>query len=159
MNTSNTVDDRANETATMDAHDQRILLLYRRNTKLAAATIGETVGLSAAAVQRRIKRLREIGVIRGEIADIDPAKIGLPVTVIVHVDIERETLKHIDAFKAHMRTRPEVHQCWYTTGVTDFILVVRVPTMAAYESFTREALVGLDNVARFTSYVALSEVK
>jgi Lrp/AsnC family transcriptional regulator, leucine-responsive regulatory protein len=148
---------RANDT--IDALDRRILARYQFDTKLAAADIGNEIGLSAAAVQRRIKRMREIGVIRAEIADIDPTKVGLPVTVIVHVDIERETLAHIDAFKALVRARPEVQQCWYTTGITDFILVVRVESMAAYEQFTRDALVGLDNVARFTSYVVLGEVK
>jgi Lrp/AsnC family transcriptional regulator, leucine-responsive regulatory protein len=98
-------------------------------------------------------------VITNEIAQIDPCAVGLPVTVIVHVDIERETLQHIDAFKAAMRTRLEVQQCWYTTGLTDFVLVVRVASMAAYEQFTRNALLSDDNVAKFTSYVALTEVK
>jgi Lrp/AsnC family transcriptional regulator, leucine-responsive regulatory protein len=144
---------------TLDAFDRNILARYQHDVKIPAALIGEAVGLSAAAVQRRIKRMREAGVIRAEIADIDPAKVGVPVTVIVHVDIEKETLHYIDAFKAQMRKRDEVQQCWYTTGQTDFILVVRVASMTAYEQFTREALVGLENVARFTSYVVLAEVK
>jgi Lrp/AsnC family transcriptional regulator, leucine-responsive regulatory protein len=144
---------------TLDAFDRKILARYQHDVKTPAAIIGEEVGLSAAAVQRRIKRMRETGVIRAEIADINPSAVGLPVTVIVHVDIEKETLNYIDAFKMQMRERSEVQQCWYTTGQTDFILVVRVASMAAYEQFTREALVGLDNVARFTSYVVLGEVK
>jgi Lrp/AsnC family transcriptional regulator, leucine-responsive regulatory protein len=143
----------------LDSFDRAILRRYQADTRLPAQAIGEEVGLSAAAVQRRIKRMREEGVIVGEVAQIDPHAVGLPVTVIVHVDIERETLHHIDAFKAAMQGRGEVQQCWYTTGLTDFILVVRVATMAAYEQFTREALVSQDNVAKFTSYVALGEVK
>ncbi|MGL4230316.1 MAG: Lrp/AsnC family transcriptional regulator [Casimicrobium sp.] len=143
----------------LDAFDRKILARYQHDVKRPAATIGEEVGLSAAAVQRRIKRMREAGVIQAEIAQIDASAVGLPVTVIVHVDIEKETLAYIDAFKAQMQKHHEVQQCWYTTGQTDFILVVRVPTMAAYEQFTRDALVGLDNVARFTSYVVLGEVK
>ncbi len=144
---------------TPDDLDRAILRRYQHNTRVPAATIGHEVGLSAAAVQRRIKRLREWGVVQAEIAQIDPAAVGLPVTVVVHVDIERETLRHIDTFKAVMRARPEVQQCWYTTGLTDFIVVVRVASMAAYEQFTRDALVSHDNVARFTSYVVLGEVK
>jgi DNA-binding Lrp family transcriptional regulator len=54
---------------------------------------------------------------------------------------------------------PAVQQCWYTTGPTDFILVVRVASMAAYEQFTREVLMSQDNVVKFTSYVVLDEVK
>ncbi len=148
-----------NPSAPLDLLDRAILQRYQHNTRLPAATIGHEVGLSAAAVQRRIKRLRELGVVQAEIAQLDPAAVGLPVTVVVHVDIERETLRHIDAFKAAMRARPEVQQCWYTTGLTDFIVVVRVASMAAYEQFTRDALVSHDNVARFTSYVVLGEVK
>jgi Lrp/AsnC family transcriptional regulator, leucine-responsive regulatory protein len=143
----------------LDSFDRAILRRYQADTRLPAQAIGEEVGLSAAAVQRRIKRMREEGVIVGEVAQLDPHAVGLPVTVIVHVDIERETLHHIDAFKAAMQARSEVQQCWYTTGLTDFILVVRVATMAVYEQFTREALVSHDNVAKFTSYVALVEVK
>jgi Lrp/AsnC family transcriptional regulator, leucine-responsive regulatory protein len=143
----------------LDAMDLAILRLFQRDTSLPAAAIGEQVGLSAAAVQRRIKRMRESGVIEALVAQINPATVGLPVTVVVHVDIERETLRHIDAFKRAMNARPEVQQCWYTTGLTDFILVVRVASLAAYEQFTREALVSVDNVSRFTSYVVLGEVK
>ena len=117
------------------------------------------VGLSAAAVQRRIKRMHETGVIQADIGHLNPAALGLDVAVIVHVDIDQETLPHIDAFKAAMRRQPEVQHCWYTTGLTDFVLVVRVSSLAAYEAFTRRALLSLDNVARFTSYVVLDEVK
>lgn len=142
-----------------DPLDRRILALYQHDTRQPAQDIGEKVGLSAAAVQRRIKRMRETGVIQADIAHLDPAALGLAVTVIVHVDIDQETLPHIDAFKAAMRGQPAVQQCWYTTGLTDFVLVVRVPSLAAYEAFTRQALLGLENVARFTSYVVLDEVK
>jgi Lrp/AsnC family transcriptional regulator, leucine-responsive regulatory protein len=143
----------------LDAMDRRILARYQHDTRMPAQAIGGEIGLSTAAVQRRIKRMRETGVITGEIAQIYPDAVGLPVTVVVHVDVERETLQNIDAFKAAMSARLEVQQCWYTTGLTDFILVVRMASMAAYEEFCRDALLANDNVARFTSYVALGEVK
>jgi Lrp/AsnC family transcriptional regulator, leucine-responsive regulatory protein len=143
----------------LDDLDRRILSRYQLDTRQPAQLIGDEIGLSAAAVQRRIKRMSEEGVIRAELAHLNAALVGLPVTVIVHVDIERETLQHIDAFKALMKQRAEVQQCWYTTGLTDFILVAQVASMAAYEQFTREVLVSHDNVAKFTSYVVLGEVK
>jgi Lrp/AsnC family transcriptional regulator, leucine-responsive regulatory protein len=144
----------------LDALDRHILRLYQSATLTSAQKMGEKVGLSAAAVQRRLKRLREAGVIEAEIAQIAPAAVGLPVTVVVHVDIALETRVHIDAFKAQMRKLPQVQQCWYTTGDADFILVVRVATMADYEAFTRKAFLHDDsNVAKFTSYVVLGEVK
>jgi Lrp/AsnC family transcriptional regulator, leucine-responsive regulatory protein len=96
---------------TRDAVDRNFFARHRHDVKRPAALIGEEVGLSAAAVQRRIKRMREAGVIQAEIAQIDPGAAGLPVTVIVHVDIEKETLAYIDAFKAQMRKHDEVQQC------------------------------------------------
>jgi Lrp/AsnC family transcriptional regulator, leucine-responsive regulatory protein len=143
----------------LDALDRKILSRYQHDTRVPAQIIGEAIGLSAAAVQRRIKRLRELGIITQEIAAVDPSAVGLAVTVIVHVDIALETMQHIDAFKAAMQARSEVQQCWYTTGLTDFILVVRVASMAAYEQFTRDALLSCANVEKFTSYVVLTEVK
>jgi Lrp/AsnC family transcriptional regulator, leucine-responsive regulatory protein len=143
----------------LDEFDRQILRLYQYNTLMPAHAIGQEVGLSAAAVQRRLKRLREEKVITAEIAQLNPNAVGQGVAVVVHVDIESETVRHIDAFKQLMRKRPEVQQCWYTTGLTDFILIVRVPTMQDYEQFTREVLTSHGNVLRFTSYVALSEVK
>jgi Lrp/AsnC family transcriptional regulator, leucine-responsive regulatory protein len=144
----------------LDSFDRHILRLYQSATLNPAQLIGEQVGLSAAAVQRRLKRLRETGVIQAEIAQIDPAAIGLPVTVITHVNIALETRGHIDAFKAQMRKLAQVQQCWYTTGDADFVLVVRVASMEAYEAFTREAFLhDGSNVAKFTSYVVLNEIK
>jgi Lrp/AsnC family transcriptional regulator, leucine-responsive regulatory protein len=148
-----------NSNGTLDDLDRRILSRYQTDTRVTANAIGDTIGLSAAAVQRRIKRMREQGIIANEIAQIDAAAVGLPVTVVVHVDLERETLPLIDAFKAAMRAQPNVQQCWYTTGLTDFILIVRVTSMAAYEQFSRDVLLSNKNVAKFTSYVALTEVK
>jgi Lrp/AsnC family transcriptional regulator, leucine-responsive regulatory protein len=145
--------------AVLDDLDRRILTRYQTNTRVTASSIGEVIGLSAAAVQRRIKRMREQGIITNEIAQIDASAVGLPVTVVVHIDLERETLQLIDAFKAAMLAQPNVQQCWYTTGLSDFILIVRVASMAAYEQFSRNVLLSNKNVARFTSYVALVEVK
>jgi Lrp/AsnC family transcriptional regulator, leucine-responsive regulatory protein len=145
--------------AVLDDLDRRLLARYQSNTRISASLIGETIGLSAAAVQRRIKRMREQGIIANEIAQIDPGAIGLPVTVVVHIDLKRETLQLIDEFKAAMRAQPNVQQCWYTTGLSDFILIVRMASMAAYEQFSRDVLLSNENVAKFTSYVALVEVK
>lgn len=67
----------------LDSFDRQILALYQRNTRLPGEQIGAQVGLSAAAVQRRIKRMREAGVIQAEVAVLDCQQLGLGVTAIV----------------------------------------------------------------------------
>jgi Lrp/AsnC family transcriptional regulator, leucine-responsive regulatory protein len=146
-------------TAPLDATDVKILQLYQEDTRRPAHWIGEQVNLSAAAVQRRLGRLRRAGVIVREAAQLSPAALGLHVTVIVQVDLERETTAHLQAFRALMRQCVEVQQCWYTAGPTDFVLVVRVATLAEYEAFTERVLLAHENVTQFTSHPVLGEVK
>ena len=143
----------------LDAFDRRILARYQSDTRISAEQIGADIGLSTAAVHRRLKRLRDEGVIAREIAVLDPDALGLPVTCIVTVDVDREGLAEIDAFVARMRACDVVQQCFYVTGQSDFVLVVHARDMASYEAFTREHLLSDANVKSFTTHVVLSRVK
>jgi Lrp/AsnC family transcriptional regulator, leucine-responsive regulatory protein len=143
----------------LDSFDRQILQRYQHDTRLSAETIGGEVGLSAAAVQRRLKRLRESGVIRAEVAQIAGTAVGLPLTCIVGVDLEREGASDIDRFKEKMSRCVHVQQCYYVTGQADFILVVVAADMAAYEAFTRNSLLDDDNVRSFTTHVVLDATK
>jgi DNA-binding Lrp family transcriptional regulator len=67
----------------MDRIDRKILAIYQSDTRRTAAWIGEEVGLSAAAVQRRLKSLRALGTIRAEVAVLDSRVVGVPITCIV----------------------------------------------------------------------------
>ena len=142
-----------------DAFDRRILALYQHDTQVPAAEIGARVGLSAAAVQRRLKRLRETGVIEAETARISPKALGLPVTCVVAVDLRDESTREMTRFKRRMVARAEVQQCYYVTGQADFLLVVIAASMEAYEAFTREALLEDANVKSFMTHVVLDRVK
>jgi DNA-binding Lrp family transcriptional regulator len=90
---------------------------------------------------------------------IAPEAVGLPLTCIVEIDIEREGAAELDAFAARMRDCALVQQCFYVTGPYDFIAVVVVADMAAYDAFTREHLLSDPNVKSFTTHVAFSRVK
>jgi DNA-binding Lrp family transcriptional regulator len=143
----------------LDAFDFQILARYQHDTRVTAEAIGDAIGLSAAAVQRRLKRLRETGVIEAEMARVSAKAVGFPLTCVVAVDIEREGAAELARFKARMLAQPEVQQCYYVTGAADFIVVVLAPDMAAYEAFTREQLLSDANVRSFTTYVVMEEVK
>jgi DNA-binding Lrp family transcriptional regulator len=143
----------------LDDFDRRILALYQHDTRIVAEAIAQTVGLSAASVQRRLKRLRETGVIVRETATLQRAALGFPVTCIVGVDVEYERAEHLDSFKKLMLKHPNVQQCYYVTGEIDFIVVVAMRDLAEYEAFTREAFMNNRNVVSFTTYVVLDTVK
>lgn len=143
----------------LDAFDRAILALVQPDAGLKSETIAAQVGLSPTAVQRRLKRLREDGVIRAEPAVLDGAKVGRPLTVLVQVTLARGGTEAIDSFTRWARTTPAVQQCWYVAGDADFHLVVTARDMGDYEEFTRHTLMDNPLILKFSSIVVLNAVK
>ena len=143
----------------MDDKDLEILKLVQSDVRLTAEALGYEIGLSSPAVQKRLKKLRDTGVIEQEIAVLSPSKLGREMTVIVQVMLERESRRHLDAFKRSMRNAPAVQQCYYATGEADFILVVIVKDIQEYEKFTQEYFFDQSNVNKFTSSIVMDRVK
>ena len=145
---------------TFDSFDLAILNILQRDNTTPQRVIGEAVNLSAPAVQRRIRRMEEAGVIQANVAVIDPSQVGQAITIFVEVEVISETAELIDAAKREFASVPEVQQCYYVTGEADFVLlVVVVPTMTAYEALTRRLFFGNNNVKRFRTFVAMDRVK
>lgn len=145
--------------STLDSFDRAILEILQRDNTTPQRTIGETINLSAPAVQRRIKRMTEEGVIQANIAVVDPVALGRSITIFVEVEIISETAEQVGEAKMDFAAAPEVQQCYYVTGETDFMLVVVVPTMADYEDFTRRLFFANNNVRKFRTFVAMDRVK
>ncbi len=143
----------------LDAFDLAILRILQRDNTTPQRQIGEAVNLSAPSVQRRIRRMEADGVIAGNVAVVAPDKVGLPLTIFVQVELVSETPEDIDLMKQRFRDAPEVQQCYYVTGQADFMMVVVVESMAAYEEFTRRAFFQGSNVRKFRTFVSMDAVK
>ena len=150
---------RPTDTMTLDTLDRQILSLYQRDTRVPGEQIGAQVGLSAAAVQRRLKRLRETGVIVAETASLDCRALGLGVTAIVQVDLVDESARATQAFRDKVTACGEVQQCYGVAGGMDYVLVVIVPDLAAYEAFCEACLLHDANVRSFTTQIVLDAAK
>lgn len=143
----------------IDKFDKAILNLVQENNRLTTETISEQVGLSPAAVQRRLKTLREKGVIAADVAVISQDAVGKPMTFIVQISLERERIDLFDDFKKRMRNNPQVQQCYYVTGTSDFIVILTAADMAEYEVFTQKFFFDDSNIKSFCTSVVLSRVK
>lgn len=143
----------------LDGRDLGILKVLQRDNKTPQRTIAETVNLSAPAVQRRIKRMEETGVIQANVAVIDPVAVGHSITLFVEVEMESERAEMFDAARRAFAATPEVQQCYYVTGEADFILVIVVRAMADYEALTRKLFFENNNVKRFRTFVSMERVK
>ena len=143
----------------MDDFDLKILDILQMNCRATADAIAQQVALSPAAVHKRLRKLRRNGHISAEVAILDPVKFGYPMRVIVEVTLERESLHELDAFKAEMRSSPNVQQCYYTTGDADFILHLLVRDIAEYERFTHAHFFENKIIRRFQSNIVMDVVK
>jgi len=143
----------------LDDLDRKILARYQHDTLAPARAIGAAVGLSTAAVQRRLQRLRKRGVIVREVAEIAPRAVGVPLTILCAVELERERPADTARFKKRVAAFAQVQQCYYVTGGADFFLIVLARDLDDYEAFTRRALLVDENVKTFTTYAVLDRVK
>lgn len=141
----------------LDDIDRRLLDLLQVDARQSLERLAAEVGLSGAAVQRRIKRMRDAGIIVRDLVEIDPAAVGLPMTFIVVVELERERADQIDAFRRKAEGEALVQQYYYVTGEGDFVLVALAQNMNDFEAMTRRLFFDDANVRRFRTSVVMGK--
>ena len=141
----------------LDHIDRLLLDLLQDDARQSLEALAAQVDLSAAAVQRRLRRLRDAQVITGEVVQVDAAAVGLPMTFIVTVELERERADQIDAFRRKASRERQVQQAYYVTGEGDFILVVLAASMDDYEQLTRRLFFDDPNIRRFRTSVVMGK--
>ena len=145
--------------ATLDRFDLAFLDILQADNTTPQRAIAQAVNLSAPAVQRRIQRLKDSGVIRANVAVLDPVKVGKPLTIVLEVHLDNERPDRTAPLRARIAAEDAVQQCYSVTGEADYLLVVNVASMANYEALTRRLFEGDDNIKRFRTSVALSSLK
>ncbi|HEV7369891.1 Lrp/AsnC family transcriptional regulator [Arenibaculum sp.] len=143
----------------MDRIDVRLLEQLQENADRSAEQLMEDVPLSASAIQRRIRRLKDDGVIERVIAVANPRKVGAPVCCIVSLEIERERPELLAQLRRWLNHERQIQQAYYVTGDADFVLVVAAPDMESYEALMARLMHDNANVRRFTTNVSLGPVK
>lgn len=145
--------------AELDVVDRKILSAIQKDSRRPIAELAALAGASTASVQRRLRRLRENGVILCEAAQLDPVRLGFGITAVVSVDLERDRLDQIDAFKRKARADPNVQHFYCVAGEADFIIVVVARDMADYEQFTHRFFFADKNVRKFRTSIAVAREK
>ena len=143
----------------LDPFDLKLLLNLQQDARQSQVELGAQIGLSSAAVNRRIKRLADEGVIEKFSVVVEPGAVGLDLTVIAQVEVESERIDLLDAMKQSFTACPQVQQCYYVAGEWDFVLVFAVQNMAQYTELTRALFFQNNNVKRFKTLVAMDRVK
>ena len=121
--------------------------------------MGAEVGLSGSAILRRLKRLRDLGVIQREIAVLARDKVGSFIRLIASLEIEREQLEPFRALVESLDGRPEIQQAFYVSGEVDVILVVVVENIDQYDRLSAELLARHPFIKRITTNVVFRDLK
>jgi DNA-binding Lrp family transcriptional regulator len=143
----------------IDDIDRKILRVIQQDARRSSESIGADVGLSASAVQRRVARLREEGVITAEVAIVDPKSVGRSLTMIVDIEVERERPELMAVLKRWIAAEPAIQEAWYVTGDGDFVLVVCMRDVEDYDALMQKLVAENSNVRRFRTRVALGTLK
>jgi Lrp/AsnC family transcriptional regulator len=133
----------------MDKLDRDILRLLAVDASLSLAEIAGKVGLTPTPCWKRIRRMEQEGIIQRRVAVLDPAKVGLPVSVFVAVETADHSSDWLGRFAAVIERTPEIVDAWRMSGDVDYLLHVVVPDIAAYDQFYRKliAAIPLRNVS------------
>lgn len=126
-----------NQKDLLDDMNWRILEMLQKTGRASFAEIGRAVGLSAPAVKERVQKMEDEGLIQGYQVVLDPEKLGFPIRTIVQLQVNRNLFPA--AIKA-LQAKPEVIDCYRTTGTSSLLMVTAFTSMHHMEEFLNEML-------------------
>ena len=124
----------------IDEVDRRILAELHADARIANSALADAVGIAPSTCHGRVRRLQELGVIRGFHADIDPAAIGLPLQAMVSVSLQASARGKIRKFIQQMRRKHQVIDVYFLAGADDFIIHVAARDTDDLRSFVVDNL-------------------
>jgi DNA-binding Lrp family transcriptional regulator len=124
----------------VDDVDRRILTALHADARISNSALAELVGIAASTCHGRVRRLQDLGVIRGFHADIDPAAIGLSLQAMISVSLQSNARGKIENFIRQIRTKSQVMDVYFLAGADDFILHVAARDTDDLRSFVVQNL-------------------
>ncbi len=143
----------------LDSRDCQLLALLQKDCRISNADLAERVGMSSSACWRRVRVFEEAGLISQYRAELSPERAGLSFQALVHVHLTRHNPEHLERFIAAIEKRPEVMECYATTGQADYHMRVICKDIGAYNVFLEEFLFRLPAVESAQTNVVLREIK
>ena len=150
---------RKRRNAALDDHDRRLLTLLQRDATATAEILGSKICLSASTVQRRIKRLRETGVIAREVAILNADAVGKRMSFIVGLKVDYGQKAEVNALLKRLLADVRTQQMYYVTGEVDYILMVIVHDMQDYDDYSKTLLHASPAMLRFQSNVVIEGLR
>ncbi len=142
----------------LDRLDRAILRLLVKDATQSLAQIAEQVGLTPTPCWKRIRRMEQDGIILARVAVLDPAKIGVPISVMVAIESQDHSAAWLETFAAVIADMPAIVDAWRMSGDVDYLLHVVVADIPAYDEFYRRLITAV-KLRNVTSRFAMERMK
>lgn len=143
----------------LDTIDRKILNILQNDNQITHQALAEAVGISTPPCFRRVKKLREEGVIVKDVSLVDPFRVGKPLIVFVAITLEKQREDLLDSFERKISAHPEIMQCYFVSGDIDYLLIVHVSDMNHYNDFSRRVFANEPNIRQFRSSFCIRRTK
>ena len=151
------------EQISLDESDLRLLDLLQTDASLSNQALAERAHVSPPTALRRIKRLREAGLIERQVALLQPDRLattlGHGLTALVEVTLERQDSEQLDAFEQKAVAEPAVQQCYRVSPGPDFVLVVHTKNMPSHLALTQRLFTQDVNVRNVKAFFSIKRAK
>ncbi|AYZ63579.1 Lrp/AsnC family transcriptional regulator [Burkholderia multivorans] len=144
---------------TLDDLDLRILAILQDDASVSNLELAERALSSPPTCLRRVRRLRDAGVIRRQIAILDQQMIGSAVTAIIEISLDRQTAEDCDAFERYVCAEPAVTQCYRVSPGPDFVVIADLADVADYDAFARRLFTEASNVRNVRTFFSTHRAK
>lgn len=143
----------------LDDLDVRILGVLQADASVSNLELAARVHASPPTCLRRVRRLKEEGVIQRQIAIIDQAKVGSTLIAIIEVSLDRQTSEDFAAFEAYICAEPVVTQCYRVSPGPDFVIVADVKDMPEYDELARRLFKASSNIRNVRTFFSTHRAK
>jgi len=139
--------------------DRRLLDALQHDATRSQADLAEIAGMSRTSCWRRVREFEETGLIRRQVALLDPKRVGFNIQVLLLVAMTEHTDENRESFERHVSLLPEVLECFSVSGERDYLLQVVARDMESYNEFLNAQILRHDAVRSASSTFVLRRVK
>lgn len=143
----------------LDSFDRAILKEIQDDSGIATADLAERVGLSLSPCWRRVKRLKDTGIIKKEVTLLSRKSLGLEIDAVTQLTLRNQMVDDRTTFEDWATSRPEITECLSISGERDYLLRILVTDLGHYEHFLTSELLALPCVSSANTSFVLREVK
>lgn len=145
--------------ALLDPIDGRLIAELQKSNRTGVAELCDTIGLTPATCHRRLKRLRESGLIEREVALVNPRRSARPLTVVIEIALDQLGGARRIAFEKKLATQKEFSMVWAVSGESDFIAIGHFRDIEHYRQFMLSELIDNELVKRQKSSLAVDRLR